>query len=108
MAITASRLDLISELATAQRAIQTRQSDVNRLQESRSLKDSVHADQLTRTDALKQDAVRAQRQSALDAEQTARATRTEEDLQRAYQKSLDAQDLANSNLPRGSLVDILA
>ena len=108
MAITASRLDLISDLAAAQRVIKTRQGDVTRIEDSRRLSDVVHSDQLARADALKQDGIKAQRQSALDAEQAARAVRLEEDLQRAYQKSLDAQVQVNGNLPRGSLVDILA
>jgi hypothetical protein len=108
MAITASRLDVISDLAAAQRAIRTRQGDVTRIEDSRRLTDAAYADQLARADALKQDGVRAQRQSALDAEQTARAIRLEEDLQKAYQKSLDAQGQASGSLPRGSLVDLLA
>ena len=108
MAINASRLDLISDLANAQRAIKTRQGDVTRIENSRRQSDAVHADQLVRADALRQDGIKAQRRTALDAEQAARAVRLEEDLQRAYQKGLDATDRANSNLPRGSLIDILA
>lgn len=103
--VSAPQTDTLAQLLGR---IRTRQDDIQRIVDSRSLSDAAFSAQLQRQDALKRDRLAAEQQSALDAREFARQLQLEADLQRIDQDLTDSQRRIGRNLPRGSIVDIFA